>query len=103
MPSNSRTANHASATCIGVATRRAATPDNAEDCSLLNPPSGKNRTYAIPSRAKSVDDVHLRTSPPQQAHLVIRMCRPHATSAKNPRQPPAAVSLHPQVSPSIIP
>jgi hypothetical protein len=50
-----------------------------------------------------VDDVHLRTSPPQQAHLVIRMCRPHATSAKNPRQPPAAVSLHPQVSPSIIP
>lgn len=45
--------SHASATCIGVALRFAATSESVEDCSGVKPPSGKNGTYAMPSRAKA--------------------------------------------------
>ena len=36
--------SQASATCIGVASRRAATSDSVVDCKGLNPPSGKKGT-----------------------------------------------------------
>lgn len=39
-----RRSSQASATDIGVVPSRAASADNAEDCSGLNPPSGKNGT-----------------------------------------------------------
>jgi hypothetical protein len=39
-----RCRSHASATCMGVISRRFATPDRAEDCSGVKPPSGKNGT-----------------------------------------------------------
>jgi len=39
-----RCRSHASATCIGVAPSRAATPESVEDCSGVKPPSGKNGT-----------------------------------------------------------
>ena len=39
-----RCSSHASATCIGVAPSRSATADSVDDCSGVNPPSGKNGT-----------------------------------------------------------
>ena len=39
-----RASSQASATCIGVAPRRRATSDKTDDCSGVNPPSGKNGT-----------------------------------------------------------
>ena len=39
-----RCSSHASATCIGVAPRDAATSFSTDDCSGVNPPSGKNGT-----------------------------------------------------------
>src|SRR5882724_5716428 len=48
-----RCSNQASATCIGVAPSRCATADSVDDCNGVNPPSGKNGTYAMPCLAKS--------------------------------------------------
>src|SRR5215510_8072754 len=48
-----RFSNHASATCIGVAPSRPATSDRVDDCSGVNPPSGKYGTYGMPCLAKA--------------------------------------------------
>jgi len=47
--------SQASAACIGVAPRRPETSDNMDDCSGVNPPSGKKRQYAMPCRGQVVD------------------------------------------------
>ncbi len=48
-----RRSNQASATAIGVTSDRLATAVRTSDCSGLNPPSGKNGTYAMPACASS--------------------------------------------------
>jgi hypothetical protein len=43
-----RWSKHASATCIGVACKEPAIRSSTDDCNGVNPPNGKNGTYAMP-------------------------------------------------------
>src|SRR6516225_9472498 len=47
-----RSRSQASATCIGVAFKDAATRSSPDDCNGVNPPHGKNGTYAMPFLAR---------------------------------------------------
>ena len=77
--------SQASATCIGVAFRRAATSDSAVDCSGVKPPSGKKRHIGDAGGGFEVFDQGVIVAVRQVMHwfctqtMSVMPCGPSAT------------------------